>query len=40
MIKINCTYDRIILLNTAYFHEYIMNSADVFYFDSVYDKIG
>ena len=39
MIKINYTYDRIILLNTTYFHEYIMNSVDVFYFDSVYDII-
>ncbi|EMR73176.1 hypothetical protein MCGE09_00013 [Thaumarchaeota archaeon SCGC AB-539-E09] len=37
MIKTDYTYDRIILLNSTYYHEYIMDSADVFYFDSVYN---
>ena len=34
--KTNNTYDRIVIMNSTSSHEYVNNSAAVFYFDSVY----
>lgn len=36
MVKTNYTYDRIVVLDATFNHEYNSNTAQVFYFDQVY----
>jgi endonuclease/exonuclease/phosphatase family metal-dependent hydrolase len=36
MVKTNYTYDRIVVLDATFNHEYNANTAQVFYFDQVY----
>ncbi len=36
MTKTDWTYDRIILLDDTYSHEYVDGSVQVYYFDQVY----
>ncbi len=36
MTKTDWTYDRMVMMNTTFYHEYVRDSATVFYFDKEY----
>jgi len=39
MTKTDWTYDRMVIMDDTLNHEYILNSARVFYFDQIYGII-